>query len=201
LYREISQFSEIQCCSFRLSLGGKEQKGVNCERENVRMGIIGVNWSKNGDQTTKIPQTTYKNQDMHRAPIHKFTNNCCLVKIQGLRQEIRHYYSQSYSSIAHATVGPKAGRRSRRACIPDRRDHHFPLTFFPTLRLQQPFLSSNHHIQFKMASAVRFGSSAFRSSLAAPAFNARIAAFNGARCYSAKTQVNQFPNNTMKNSR
>ncbi|KFX89235.1 hypothetical protein O988_05132 [Pseudogymnoascus sp. VKM F-3808] len=40
-----------------------------------------------------------------------------------------------------------------------------------------------------MASAVRFGSSAFRSSLAAPAFNARIAAFNGARCYSAKTQT------------
>ncbi|OBT87534.1 citrate synthase, mitochondrial [Pseudogymnoascus sp. 03VT05] len=40
-----------------------------------------------------------------------------------------------------------------------------------------------------MASAVRFGSTAFRSSLAAPAFNARIAAFNGARCYSAKAQT------------
>merc|ERR1712000_730572 len=41
-----------------------------------------------------------------------------------------------------------------------------------------------------MASALRLGQSALRSSLTAPAFNARTAAFNGLRCYSsAKTQT------------
>lgn len=131
------------------------------------------------------------------------TEYFCLVKIQGLRQEIRHNSVQSYSTLTHATVGPNTGRRSRRCCIPDRRDHHFSVTFLPDppsptiLSLLQP----PPHTQFKMASAVRFGSSAFRSSLAAPAFNARIAAFNGARCYSAKTQVKQFLNNSMRSIR
>merc|ERR1712169_133093 len=41
-----------------------------------------------------------------------------------------------------------------------------------------------------MASALRLGQSALRSSLTAPAFNARTAAFNGLRCYSSsKTQT------------
>jgi citrate synthase len=40
-----------------------------------------------------------------------------------------------------------------------------------------------------MASALRLSTSALRSSLTAPAFNSRIAAFNGLRCYSSKTQT------------
>ena len=45
-----------------------------------------------------------------------------------------------------------------------------------------------------MATALRLGSSALRSSLTAPAFNARTAAFNGLRCYSSsKTQVRKLP--------
>lgn len=46
------------------------------------------------------------------------------------------------------------------------------------------------HTRTIMASALRLGSSALRSSLTAPAFNARIAAFNGLRYYSSsKSQV------------
>lgn len=40
-----------------------------------------------------------------------------------------------------------------------------------------------------MASVTRVSNSALRASLRAPAFNGRAAAFAGARCYSAKTQV------------
>jgi len=47
-----------------------------------------------------------------------------------------------------------------------------------------------------MASALRLGSSALRSSLATPAFTAKTAAFNGLRCYSSsKTQVRSCPFN------
>ena len=49
-------------------------------------------------------------------------------------------------------------------------------------------------IHTAMASALRLGSSALRSSLTAPAFNVRTAAFNGLRCYSSsKTQVRKLP--------
>lgn len=46
-----------------------------------------------------------------------------------------------------------------------------------------------------MASVSRIGSSALRASLRAPSFNNRVAAYNAARCYSAKTQVSLLPFN------
>jgi hypothetical protein len=69
--------------------------------------------------------------------------------------------------------------------------NHFlaaPTIFFP---FNSP-LSRNQQLHTTMASALRLSTSALRSSLTAPAFNSRIAAFNGLRCYSSKTQVNKF---------
>lgn len=44
-----------------------------------------------------------------------------------------------------------------------------------------------------MASVTRISNSALRASLRAPAFNGRVAAYAGARYYSAKTQVRTDP--------
>jgi len=72
---------------------------------------------------------------------------------------------------------------------------HRPST--PSLPPPSPIIhssSSSLHITFTMASALRYGSSALRSSFAAPALNARTIAFNGLRCYSsAKSQVRRRP--------
>jgi hypothetical protein len=63
----------------------------------------------------------------------------------------------------------------------------------PSTSSSSPSPSCKHTITRTMASALRLGSSALRSSLTAPAFNARTAAFNGLRCYSSKTQVELPP--------
>lgn len=70
---------------------------------------------------------------------------------------------------------------------------HCPGTRPANLSLSTPSAETPNREQFAMASALRIGSSALRTSLRSSSFTARGTAFNAVRCYSAKSQVSRRP--------